>query len=137
MAEEKKTTLPAGWEAGEEGESNWKKFDKVGDNIKGTLIDKRFQEAQDVYGAQWIYELKVEDGTIWNVPVSAKKAGTIQRLNSLPMGTIVGVLFESEGASAVKGGHKAKNLKIINFGTDHEYVLEGKEASEEEAPDFG
>lgn len=139
MAEEKKDVIPAEWGEAQEVESNWKKFEKVGDNIKGTLVNKRFQKGEAPFGDQWVYELKTEDGNIWNVPVSAKKAGTVQRLNSLKLGTITGIVFHSEGESAVKGGHKAKNLKVVQFGMDDTYVLGGTEVEESDPalPDFG
>lgn len=128
MSEEKKTEefIPEGWEKAEEVQASWFKFEKIGDNIKGTLIGKRFQEGTPPYGDQWIYEIKKEDGAVWNVGISANKAGTCQRLNSLQLGTIVGIAFVSEGESAVKGGNKAKNLKVVSFGLDIAYELGGE-----------
>lgn len=121
MSEELKDI--AGWEGGQEVPSNWFKFEKVGDKIKGTLINKRFQAGTPPYGDQWVYELKLEDGSIWNVAVSAKKSGTIQRLNSCKIGEIIGIVFKSEGESAVKGGHPAKNLQVVTFGMDKTYEV--------------
>lgn len=133
MAETKTNTpLPEGWDAGKEVESNWFKFNKVGDHIKGTLLNKRFQKGEGQYGDQWIYELKSVDGNIWNVPVSAKKSGTVQRLNSCQAGEIIGILFNSEGESAVKGGHKAKNLQVRSFGVDETFKNDEEELSIED-----
>ena len=112
------------WEGGVEVESNWFKFNSIGDKIKGTLMDKTLVESQDeVFSDQFVYKIKVDDGQIWNVGISTKKLGTIDRLNKCKMGEIIGIKFESEGESAVKGGHKAKNLKVFSFGMDKTYEL--------------
>lgn len=113
--------LPEGWSGAEEIETNWKKFNNIGDNIKGTLINKRFQVGEPPFGDQWIYEIKAEDNNIWNVPMSNSKTGTIQRLNSVQLGTIIGIMFESEGPSAIKGGNPSKNYKVVSFGIDENY----------------
>lgn len=124
-------------EGAEEVASNWMKFEKVGDRIKGTLVGKRFQEGQEGFSDQQVYEIKKEDGTTWNVGISVKKAGTVQRLNNCKMGEIVGVMFESEGEPAKKGFHPAKNLKVFNFGADPNYdEFEGGEAVSPELPEM-
>ena len=113
------------WEqGGKEVESNWFKFVNVGDKIKGTLINKRFQKSvESTFPDQWVYELKKDDGSVWNIGVSIKKSGTVQRLNNCQMGEIIGIKFDSEGESAIKGGAKAKNLKVISFGMDESYKV--------------
>lgn len=119
------------WEGATEVESNWFKFQAVGDKIKGTLVGKHLQESQDeVFSDQWVYKIKKEDGQIWNVGISVKKTGTIERLNKCQVGEIIGIKFESEGESAIKGGHKAKNLKVYSFGMDPKYL--GEELSAEQ-----
>lgn len=113
------------WEGATEVESNWFKFQVVGDKIKGTLVDKHLQESQDeVFSDQWVYKIKKEDGQVWNVGISVKKSGTVERLNKCQVGEIIGIKFESEGESAIKGGHKAKNLKVYSFGMDTNYLGE-------------
>lgn len=138
--EETKNILPDGWGDAKEVQSNWFKFNAIGDKIKGTLINKRFQKGDGNFNDQWVYELKLEDGNIWNVAVSTKKSGTIQRLNSCKMGEIIGIIFASEGESAIKGGNKAKNLKVVSFGMDATYGLGEEidtENTSEELPAFG
>lgn len=132
--EETKSVLPADWGDAKEVESNWFKFNAIGDKIKGTLINKRFQKGDGNFSDQWVYELKLDDGNVWNVACSTKKSGTIQRLNSCKMGEIIGIMFASEGESAIKGGHKAKNLKVVSFGMDATYGL-GEEIDPENAPE--
>ena len=124
-------------EGAEEVQSNWFKFMKVGDKIKGTLLSKRFQEGNEGFSDQQVYEIKKADGTVWNVGVSVKKLGTVQRLNNCKVGEIVGILFESEGEPAKKGFHPAKNLKVFNFGADPDYnEMDGGEEVSPELPDM-
>jgi hypothetical protein len=118
----KETNSP--WEGAKEVESNWFKFLVVGDKIKGTLINKRFQKGDEIYPDQWVYELKNDEGIVYNVGISSKKEGTIQRLNQCKMGEIIGILFDKEGESGVKGGAKAKYLKVFSFGMDESYKVE-------------
>ena len=116
----------------EEATSAWFKFVKVGDEISGTLINKRFSKSRDgKYPDQWIYEIRKEDGSIVNTGISVFKSGTIQRLNNIQMGTFVKILFEKEGPSAIKGGAKAHYLKVMVGGMDQTYTI-AKEFNGEE-----
>jgi hypothetical protein len=118
--------------------SNWMKFENIGDKIKGTLINKRFAKSQqEGMPDQWVYELKKEDGQVWNVGISVNKQGTIQRLNSCKLGEIIGVLFEKELPSSKKGFKPAKSLKVFTFGMDETYseMETGKEV-DGEGPEY-
>lgn len=107
---------------GKEVPSNWFKFTKVGDGIKGTLVSHRTVKATaEGFADQEVYELRRKDGQTWNVGISVRKAGTLQRLNSCKAGEIVAIVFDSEGTSAVKGGAKSKNLKVLTYGMDPDY----------------
>src|SRR3990170_4661822 len=121
------------FEGGEEVESNWMKFLKVGDGIKGTLVGKRFMKSnKPSFPDQWIYQIiNSDDGQEWNVGVSEKKIGTISRLNKCATGEVIAIVFESEGGSAVKGGAPAKNLKVLTYGMDAEFVAGLKDTGEE------
>lgn len=110
------------WANAEEVKSNWFKFEKVGDKIKGTLIKKRLQPSNDpTFKDQWVYELKTVSGEVFNVGVSVDKQGTIMRLNNCKVGEIIGILFEKEGEVKKKGFHPAKMLKVVTFGMDAGY----------------
>ena len=104
-----------------EVESNWFKFITVGDSIKGTLINKRYQKGQDAFPDQWVYEIKKEDGQVFNVGISVNKSGTIQRLNNCQIGQIIEIEFEKEGEPGGKGFAKAKYLKVYSYGMDDSY----------------
>lgn len=110
------------WDEGQEVRSNWFKFEKVGDKIKGTLLNKRLQPStQQGFPDQWVYELKDSEGKQWNVGISVAKAGTVQRLNNCKIGEVIGILFEKEGEPSKKGFAPAKFLKVLSFGMDAEY----------------
>lgn len=111
------------FEGGQEVQSNWVKFDKIGDGIKGTLLGKRFQSGEETgYQDQWIYDIKKADGTIWNTPVSALKTGTIKRLANCKLGEIIAIFYEKDG-EAQKGKKPAKMLKVLTYGMDATYGM--------------
>jgi hypothetical protein len=116
------TNLPKGWEGANEVKSNWFKFENVGDNVKGTLTARRKQESDSPnFPDQYVYELKDEEGNMWNVGISVKKSGTVQRLNSCKIGQIVGILFSEEIPATTKGFANTKVLKVVEFGMDKDY----------------
>jgi hypothetical protein len=124
-----------GWGEAKEVQSNWFKFEVVGDKIKGTLLKKYLQVSKDgVFPDQWIYELKREDGQVYNVGISANKSGTIARLNNCKVGEIIGIVFDSVGEVKKKGFAPAKNLKVFSFGMDLNYneMSGGEEVSVED-----
>uniref|UniRef100_A0A6H1ZS71 Uncharacterized protein n=1 Tax=viral metagenome TaxID=1070528 RepID=A0A6H1ZS71_9ZZZZ len=129
-----------GWEGAQEVQSNWQKFEKVGNKIKGTLLGKKLQPGNDGFADQWVYRLRKEDGSVWNVGIAVTKVGTVERMNNCKIGEIVGVLFESEGEPPKKGFHPVKNLKVFTFGMDENYSeLDGGEevvVDEEEVPEM-
>lgn len=110
------------WAGAVEVSSNWFKFEKVGDAIKGTLLSKKDQPSSDPnFPDQLVCELKTAEGDVWNVGVSVKKQGTVARLRKCKVGEVIGIKFESEGEPAKKGFHPVKNLKIYSFGMDPNY----------------
>lgn len=130
MTEVKKSEF----EGGKEVESSWMKFLKVGDGIKGTLLSKHIQKAsQPNFQDQLICEIRKANGEVWNVGISVKKVGTVSRIQKCQIGEIIGIVFDSEGESAIKGGQKAKNLKVYSFGMDPEYK-DGNEVDVDEIP---
>lgn len=119
---------------GQEVQANWTKFDEVGDGCKGTLIDTKFQKSNiPGYQDQWIFQLKKENGEIWNVGVSAGKVGTVDRLRKCQTGEIVAIVLDSIGEPKQKGMKPSKNLKVYTFGMDPNFHLDQDTI---EAPDL-
>jgi hypothetical protein len=111
------------WEGGQSVQSNWFKFDTVGKFVKGTLLNKKFKDAEGIYGAQYIYELLTKDGVMF-VPVPASKQGTIDRLNRCQLGEVIGIMYEKDIQSD-KGGKAAKALTVKTWGMDPNYNADG------------
>jgi|TARA_Y100000310_G_C20699077_1_gene828009 hypothetical protein len=109
-------------------QSNWMKFDKVGDKCKGVLIGQSRKEGRDGFAPQAVYELQQEDGSVLNVGISEKKDFVINRMKQAKMGDIVGFLFKEEIETA-KGFHPAKSIIV--------YIKAGEGVEEApEEPDF-
>lgn len=135
MAKETENKVPQGWEGGKEVDSNWFKFEKIGDGIKGTLLSKRLQKGQDDFPDQYVYEIKTDDGVVFNVGISVNKIGTVARLNNCKVGEIVGVRFDSEGEPSKKGFAAPKLLKVFSFGMDPNYnAFEGGQEVNSDRP---
>lgn len=119
------------YEGGKEVQSNWFKFEKVGDRIKGTLTKRYYQEGRDNFPDQEIAVLRLEDGQMWNVGIPVNKKGTIQRMKSCKIGEIIGFVFDSEGEPPQKGFNPSKNIKLISFGMDENFdeFSEGEEVT--------
>lgn len=118
------------FEGGKEVESNWFKFLKVGDAIRGTLIAKNFQKGSAPFPDQYVYELQTKDGIV-NVGISVGKKGTVQRLNSCKLGEIVGVWLKSTTPAKTKGFADTKNLVVKTWGMDETFKFDHDEDGEE------
>ena len=117
--------MPKDFEGGVEVQSNWMKFEKIGDSVKGTMLEhKTVPSTNPTFPDQEVYVIRKADGNLVNVGISLKKSGTIARLNSVQPGMIVGILFESETAPTTKGFAAAKNLKVVTFGMDPAFKQE-------------
>lgn len=113
-------------------QSNWMKFSKVGDFVKGTFVSKKLKIGTGDFKDQVVYSLisceALVDGKSttekeYNVGISSKYVN--DRLNSVVPGTRVGIKFDKEIAAKVKGHHNAKSLLPNVFGVDPNF--KGKE----------
>lgn len=93
-------------------ESNWFKFDKVGDKVSGTLVEIKDKPAVSVYQPQRIFTLKQKDGELVNVGISLNKDYIIGRANSAKLGDTLGFAFIKEVPSATKGFAPAKSIEV-------------------------
>lgn len=114
--------------------SNWMRWNKVGDFIKGTLMAKTQKPARDDYSAQEVLELKVKvpykmneemievgEGEYINVGFSVDKVYVINRIKRAKVGQIVGFRFESEQPSQKKGYAPAKSIEVYLGDMDSDY----------------
>jgi len=93
-------------------DSNWFKFEKVGDAIHGTLVSVKDKEGQDGFGPQKVYELLLSNGEYWNVGISVKKSYIIDRMRRAQIGQVVGFKFLKEVPSKKKGYAPAKSIEV-------------------------
>lgn len=93
-------------------ESNWFKFEKVGDKVAGTLVEVKDRPAKPPFGASRAFTLKQADGNLVNVSFELKKDYVIGRANSAKLGDILGFQFVKEVPSQTKGFAPAKSIEV-------------------------
>lgn len=93
-------------------ESNWFKFEKVGDKVGGVLVETKDKPAKDQFPAQRVFTLKQKDGELVNVGISLNKEYIVGRANAAKMGDTLGFEFKKEVASATKGFAPAKSIEV-------------------------
>lgn len=93
-------------------ESNWFKFENVGDKVAGTLVEIKDKPAKDAFPAQRVFTLKKPDGELVNVGISLNKDYIIGRANSAKLGDMLGFSFVKEIPSATKGFSPAKSIEV-------------------------
>jgi hypothetical protein len=95
-------------------ESNWFKFDKVGDKVSGTLAEnpRVKKDTTGQYGDQRVFVLTQKDGTTMNVGIRMDKDNLIQRTNKLRQGDKVGFEFVKEIPASKKGYNPAKSIEV-------------------------
>ena len=93
-------------------ESNWYKFEKVGDKVAGILVEVKDKPGQGVFGPQRIFSLKKADDSIVNVGIPLSKDYVIGRANSAKPGDMLGFHFVKEIPSATKGFAPAKSIEV-------------------------
>lgn len=117
------------WDNAKEVQTNWVKFEKVGDSVQGTLTGKQFQKGDAPFPDQWIYHIKDKEGIVWNVGISAKKSGTVGRLANCKIGELVGIKYDKEIPPQTKGFHPTKQLTVVSWGMDPDFTPEAGEVS--------
>lgn len=111
--------------------SNWFKFEKVGDELVGTLISKHSCLNQLTDKDQIIYEIMDKNGDCWNV---GGKAGIDAQMKNIKIGQIISLWFKEEKPSQKKGYHPTKIIKVLTKGTmNDEWIAQKKAESEEQA----
>lgn len=93
-------------------ESNYFKFEKVGDRVSGFLVEVKDKPAKDQFPPQRVYVLKQHDDSLINVGISLNKDYIIGRANTAKMGDLLGFEFMKEIPSATKGFAAAKSIEV-------------------------
>lgn len=93
-------------------ESNFFKFDKVGDKVGGNLVAVEDKPAKDQYPAQRVFGLKQKNGSIMKVGIPLHKDYVIGRANAAKMGDLLGFEFTKEIPASKKGLHPAKSIEV-------------------------
>lgn len=92
-------------------ESNWMKFEKVGDSIQGILVEEPQYNQPSRFGIQNVYTLETPDGRIVMVglkPDSHKRA--VKQLKLAEVGNEVG--FKFTGFYDTEKGNPGKNIDV-------------------------
>lgn len=111
-------------------ESNWFKFEKVGDRVSGTVVEIFEKPEKDAFPAQRCYTLKQKDGSLINVGVKKTSDYLMGRTNQVTIGDDLGFEFKKEIPAKTKGHHPAKSIEVyVRKGTptpDEEFEAVGK-----------
>ena len=92
-------------------ESNWFKFEKVGDRVSGEVVEVSIKKSNDpTFADQRVFILKQDNGELINVGIKVTSDYIMSRTNSVEPGDIVGILFEKEIPAKKKGYHPAKSI---------------------------
>lgn len=93
-------------------ESNWFKFEKVGDRIFGELVEQFHKEGEGDYPDQEVYVLKTKEGELINVGISVNKTYVTDRAKNAKFGDILGFYFKKEVPASKKGMQPAKSIEV-------------------------
>ncbi len=94
-------------------ESNWFKFEKIGDRVGGVVVEMFDKPAKDQFPEQRCFALKQKDGSIINVGLKKTSEYLMGRTNQVRPGDTLGVEFKAEIPSKIKGNRPAKSLEVF------------------------
>lgn len=94
-------------------ESNFFKFEKVGDRVGGILVEVQDKPGKDPFPAQRVFTLKQTDGSLMNVGIPLHKDYIIGRANTAKLGDMLGFEFTKEIPASSKGFHPAKSIQVF------------------------
>lgn len=93
-------------------ESNWFKFNKVGDKCGGIVVSIAEKPERDGKPAQRVFGLKQKDGTIINVGLKKTSDYLMGRTNQVKPGDMLGLEFTKEIPAKKKGYSPAKSIEV-------------------------
>lgn len=93
-------------------ESNWFKFEKVGDKVSGVLVENPTikKDTTGQFGDQKVFTLQTDEGDTVHVGIRLDKDFVIQRTNRVRRGDKLGFLFKEEIPASKKGYNPAKSI---------------------------
>lgn len=103
-------------EVGDRGE--FAKFVVVGDGVQGTFVDV-YQGEDSFKNPQMVYVLKDKDGKLWNIGIKKTSTNTIEKMNAVRFGQIVGFRLDKIEESKT---YKGKMVKYINPVSDIRFI---------------
>ena len=89
---------------------NWWKKDAIGASISGTFIGKRQAQNNLSGNMEWVYELRTEDGEIWNV---GGKPAIDMQMRHIQLGQIIGFKFTEERPARRLGNNPTKIIQVF------------------------
>jgi hypothetical protein len=113
---------------------NWAKWNAVGDQIAGTFVSKRQVMNQASGLMQWVYELKLEDGSYWNV---GGKMAIDTQMRYVKPGQIVGFKFIESRPAKVAGKSPTKIIQVYANPTlvDTAWLQEQEDIAQQAVPE--
>jgi tryptophan synthase alpha subunit len=92
-------------------QSNWFKFDKVGDKVVGVVTDIMTKAGDNGFKDQKVFTLRQKDNEEVLVGFSVDKEYIMQRTKNVRKGDILGLEFTKEIEPKTKGHHPAKSIE--------------------------
>lgn len=102
-------------------ESNWFKFETVGDRVSGEVVEIFEKPEVGEFAAQRCFSLKQDDESIIHVGIKKTNQYLMGRTNNVVLGDRLGIEFKAEIPPKVKGFHPAKSMEV--------YIMKGEAKS--------
>ncbi len=133
--------------------SSWMKFEKPGDIVMGTFVEKTNKKGNGVMPDQVVFELtnakrgtatikdskisdpKMEDEGTIKVGIKAGNKYILPRLKNIKEGDIIGFAFMEEIPAKTKGYSPAKSISPFVRGVDKEYLDQKNTITVDDAED--
>lgn len=94
-------------------ESNWFKFEKVGDRISGEVLEVAEKKSNNpTFPDQRVFTIKKNDGNIVNVGLKTTSDYLMTRTKNVKPGDMIGLEFKAEIPAKVKGYSPAKSIEV-------------------------
>jgi len=99
-------------------ESNWAKFEKVGDGYQGTLIEEPQYNVQGKFGLQNIYVIETADGNVINIGLKPTSKRAVMQLKQAEVGDVIAIRFVAEIDTGKVNPAKSLEVRIRHVDTN-------------------